>query len=71
MKYLREYKILEEEKSVELDKKFSTEYKNKLVKIKEKVEQQIEDIPEEDREFQAIELNWLNTKLNQVINNYF
>jgi hypothetical protein len=70
-KQLREYKILEEEKSVELEKKFSTEYKNKLVKIKEKVEQQIEAIPEEDRRFQAIELNWLNAKLNQVINKYF
>ena len=67
MKYLREYKILEEEKSVELDKKFSTEYKNKLVKIKEEVEKQIEEIPEKKREFLAIELNWLNTKLNQVL----
>ena len=67
MKYLHEYKILEEEKSVELEKKFSTEYKKKLVKIKEEVEKQIEELPEKKREFLAIDLNWLNTKLNQVL----
>jgi hypothetical protein len=69
-KKLYEYKALEDGKSVELKNKFILDYKNKLIKINEDVEKQLEEIPEEDRKNFAIELRQLSKRLNQILKKY-